>query len=616
MLSRASGALVSISKYIALIYGLIFMYSFITYPFDPFLQNSLLLQVVIILAFIKLWRKTLKAYLKLTLLMTMIISVVPVAYISLNYTEVAYKAGIPTQVEFIFGLITITSVIGLTWIFIGKILAITTLVFIAYAYLGKFIPGFFGHGGYPLDMLIGYFYMTREGLWSLPLNIASTYVIAFNILGAILAKIKTTKLIMDGLLPLTRRVRGGPAVVAVISNMLLGMVSGSAPENAALTGTAFSSMLRGYGFTPERSAGIIASAAAGALIMPPVMGAAAFLMADLLGVPYRDIVISAFLPAVLFYASLTIHIYLYSSLGLTKGLIKGYELEVVNVGRLLLDYGHILVPLFVVTYYILAGFSPFRAAMYGIIASIVISFIRKSTRINVRTLVDAIYEAMDRIVYLGIAIASASLIYSVVMMSGLGVKLSLVIEYLSAGNLLLTLILIMISCIVLGMGLPATVAYLIVALTIGPALVHLGVHQMAAHMFIFYFSTFSTITPPVALALYTACAVFNSDIMKSGIEAIKLSIPAFIVPYVFIFRPSLLLLSGDSYEVIITFIYTLVGILAIISAIVGYLLRPVSLPMRLVYGLCGVLSLIPNYMLNLVGTSIIIANIIYYIVKK
>ncbi len=615
MSSYTSNVLVTISKYITFIYGLIFLYSFITYPFDPFLQNSLFLQIVFILAFFKFLRKTPKTHLRVILLILMMLSVIPVFYISLNYVEVAYKAGIPNQVEFVFGLVTVCSVLVLTWVFVGKVLALTTLIFIAYAYLGKYIPGLWGHGGYPLDMLIGYFYMTREGLWSLPLNIASTYVIAFNILGSLLSRIKATKLIMEALSPMTK-VKGGPGITAVMSNMLLGMVSGSAPENAAITGTTFAPALKEYGFTPEKSAAIIASAAAGALIMPPVMGAAAFLMADLLGIPYRDIVIAAFLPGALYFIALMLYVYLDSASNIARGLIKGYKPMSVNVDSLLRNYIHTLIPLGVVVYYILAGYSPFRAAMYGIIASIVVSFIRKVTRINLKDIVDSVYEAMSRVVSLGIAIASASLIYSVVMMTGLGVKLSLLIDILSAGNLMLVLILIMLSCIVLGMGLPATVAYLIVAITLAPAVVNLGISPLVAHMFIFYFSTFSTITPPVALALYTACAVFNSDIMKSGINAIKMSLPAYITPYIFVFRPSLLILEGNVYEGIVVFLFAVIAFLSISVALTGYLLRPLQHYMRVLYGLSALLLIIPDYFVNVVGVIMMLITTYLIIFTK
>lgn len=614
MPTHTSNVLESISKYVALIYGLIFLYSFITYPFDPFLQNSLFLQMVFILAFFKLMKRVSKGYLKVLLLIFMIVSVIPVSYISFNYVEVAYKAGIPNQIEFVFGLLTVSFIVVLTWVFTGKVLALTTLAFIAYAYLGKYIPGLWGHGGYPLDMLIGYFYMTREGLWSLPLNIASTYVIAFNILGSLLNKIKATKLIMDALSPMSK-IKGGPGLTVVMSNMLLGMVSGSAPENAAITGTAFAPVLKEYGYTPEKSAAIVASAAAGALIMPPVLGAAAFIMADLLGIPYRDIVIAAFLPGVLYFTALMVYVYLDSSSSIARGLIREYKPLSVSVSSLLRDYAHTLIPLVVVVYYILAGYSPFRAAMYGIIASIVVSFIRKLTRISLKDIVEAVYEAMSRVVSLGIAIASASLIYSVVMMTGLGVKLSLIIDALSAGNLVLVLILIMLSCIILGFGLPATVAYLIVAITLAPAVVNLGIHPLVAHMFIFYFSTFSTITPPVALALYTACAVFNSDIMKSGINAIKMALPAFITPYIFVFRQSLLLLGDNIYEGLAVFLIMLLAFLNVSTSLTGYLIRHLQYYMRILYGLSAALLIIPNYIINVVGIATTLVTTTYLVIS-
>ncbi len=606
-----------VSRTIAIVYGLIFLYSFLTYTFDPFLQNSLFLQMVFIFAYLRLIKKARLLYMKVALALLAIVSFIPLAYISLNYVDVAYRAGIPTQIEFVFGVVTITAVISLTWVLIGRLLAIITLIFILYSYLGYYIPGMWGHGGYPLNMLIGYFYMTREGLWSIPMSIAATYVVAFNIMGSLLHRIKTTKIIIDGLSPLSK-VKGGPGVVAVLSNMLLGMVSGSAPENAALTGTTFKPLLSSYGYTPERSAAIISTGAAGALIMPPVMGAAAFLMADLLGITYRDIVIAAFLPGFLYFAALMIYVYLDSSSLIAKGILKStLKVERQSNFNLIKDYGHTLIPLVVVTYFILLGYSPTRAAMYAIIASIAVSLIKRTTRLNFKEFVEAIHEALDRVVFLGVAIAAASLIYSSVMMTGLGLKLSLTIESLSAGNIFIALVLIMASCIILGMGLPATVAYLIVAITIASAVVKLGIPPIAAHMFIFYFATFSTITPPVALALYTACGVFNSDIMRSGYHAIRMALPAFIVPFVFALRPSLLAL-GTPLEITTSFIACLAGFVSAAIAVTGYFFRHISVFERMVYGVISILILLPEttYLTDVIGILMLIAistaNVIFY----
>lgn len=607
-----------ISRVVAVVYGSIFLYSFLTYTFDPFLQNSLFLQMVLILAFLKLYKKIKLNLIKIALIPLAITSVIPSIYISMNYVDVAYRAGIPTQLEFLFGIITITTILSLTWVFVGKVLTIIAAAFIVYSYLGNYIPGIWGHGGYPLNMLIGYLYMTREGLWSTPMSIAATYVVAFNIMGSLLYRIKTAKLIMDGLSPLSR-LKGGPGIVAVLSNMFLGMVSGSAPENAALTGTTFQPLLRSYGFSAEKSAAIIATAAAGALIMPPVMGAAAFLMADLLGITYRDIVIAAFLPGFLYFISLIIHVYLDTSSLMTRGNLKGsITIERSNF-NLIRGFGHTLIPLVVVTYFILVGYSPTRAAMYAIISAVLASLIKKDTRLNLRSFIESIHEALDRVVMLGIAISAACLIYSSVMMTGLGLKLSLTIESLSAGNLFLALILIMISCLILGMGLPATVAYLIVAITIASAVVKLGIPPIAAHMFIFYFATFSTITPPVALALYTACAVFNSDVMKTGYHAIKIALPAFIVPFIFTIRPSLLAL-GTPAEATTSFITGLLGLISITTALTGYILRSITTIERVLYGIAGILIIFPEttYLTDILGVSMLLVmmTINIFIVKK
>lgn len=598
----------TIAKAVSLGYGLIFLYSFFTYPFDAFLQNSLFLQAVIILAFLNFMKEESRKSVKIFLFLLLILIFIPILHISLNYVEIAYRAGIPTQIEMVFGIILILSILILTWKEIGRPLAIMAAVFLIYLFVGSYIPGMWNPGKYPSHIIIGYLYMTREGLWSLPMSIAATYVVAFNIMGSIFAKIKVTNLITDGLSSLNK-VRGGPGIVTVFSNMFLGMVSGSAPENAALTGSALMPSLRKYGFSPEKSAAIIATAAAGALIMPPVMGAAAFIMADLLGIPYRDIVISAFIPAFLYFLALLLFVYLDSSARIAR---KGQEnqLEVKSAKEALKKYGHTAIPLVVLTVAILSGYAPVRAAAYSILVAVLISMLRKETRLSFSGFVDAMHEAMNRVVKMGIAIASACIIYGVIMMSGLGVKMSLLIEAMAGGNLFLILIIIMFASIILGMGLPATVAYLIVAITIASAVVKLGILPIAAHLFIFYFATFSTITPPVALALYVSSAIAGSDIMKSGINALKMAFPAFVIPYVFIYHP-VLLLEGPLSSLPSVLLFTLIGVISITIAFTGYFRRLLRIPERAVYAISGILLLHPSQATGFLGLLILVSMILF-----
>jgi len=600
------------AKIIAVAYGLVFMYSFLTYTFDPFLQNSMLLQAVILLLMLRILRVVRSPAGKIMLVISFSVIFVSVLYISLNYVDIAYRGGIPRLYEMLLGAILISSIIILTWRIVGKPLAILALGFLLYAYLGRYIPGWWNPGEYPLSALIGYIYMTREGLWSIPLGIAATYVVAFNIVGSILSKIKATNLIIDGLSPLMRR-RGGPSTVAVTSNMLLGMVSGSAPENAAITGTALMPAFKRYGVAPEKAAAVIAVAAAGALIMPPVMGAGAFIMADLLGIPYRDIAISAFIPGFLFFTSLLIYVLLeapvYSAKYSGNG---GADIMVRSLSprEALKIYGHTAIPLALLAYLIIAGYSPFRAAAYAALLSIAVAFVRRETRIRLRDLIDAFHETFDRIISMVIAISAACIIYGVIMLTGLGIKLSMIIEAASGGHLVYMLILIMLSSLVLGMGLPATVAYLIVAITIAAAVIRAGIDPLAAHLFIFYFSTFSTITPPVALALYVSSAIAGADINKAGLHALRIALPAFIVAFAFVYRPSLIL-RGPLEGLPVDLAFMLLSVAALAIANAGYLKRSLSLPERLAYIIAAVLLVPPNSIMNIIGIVVLGVLLLY-----
>lgn len=527
---------------VSVAFSLVFLYTAGFGIFDLFVQRSLFLVFSLVLVFLLYpFRDDVYGYLVDGGLIA--VSIVSCGYVIRNFEELAYQAGLPEGPhEVALGIALVLVVFEASRRTIGMVLPILAAVFIAYGLWGGQLPGYWGHGGYDLGYLVGYIYLTPNGIWSFPVGIASTYIITFVIFGAFLLKSGIGDLFTNLSMRLAGRLTGGPAQVAVITSSLFGTVSGAAPANVATTGSVTIPMMKSIGFDNEFAGAVETAASAGGLLMPPIMGAAAFLMVEFTGIPYRTIIVAALVPALLYYVGIATSVYIVAgNAGIGSQSKEELAATYPSPRDELRRRGHMIVPLVVLVALIFMNWSVTTAAFYALVVSVVVSWLRATTRMTPRRIVRSLDDGGRKVLEIAMAVTGAGLIYSIVNLTGLGVKFSNIMLQAADIHLLLALVFIMIGCIILGMGLPATVAYLITAAVAAPGLQALGFPTLPTHLFIFYFAILATITPPVGLALYTAAAIAESHWLYTGLQGLKLTFAGFIVPYVFIFEQSYLL---------------------------------------------------------------------------
>ena len=427
---------------------------------------------------------------------------------------------------------------------IGAALPIVALSFIVYALAGPWLPGALHHRGLSLEILLDQTFFTSEGIFGIPLGVAGSYVILFIIFGAFLEKSGAGQFFMNFANALAGGARGGPGKVAVVSSSLFGTISGSAVANVMVDGWLTIPMMKRTGFKPEAAAAIEAVASTGGQIMPPIMGAAAFVMAEFLGVSYGSIMLAAMIPALFYYGALFAAIHFNAIRSGLRG-IPREELPV--LGHIMVRQGHLFIPLVVIFVLLLQGFTATYAAIISSVSVILLSWLRAESRITLRRAIDALRDGAEQTVPVAMATAAAGIVIGVVLQTGLAIRFTSFLVGISGTSLLLALFITMCAAIILGMGMPTTPAYIMLAALLIPALIKLGVTPMAAHMFGFYFACLSAVTPPVALAVYAAASIGKSGLWGSGLQAVKFAAAGFIVPYFFVYNPALLF-SGPWIE--------------------------------------------------------------------
>lgn len=526
-------------------------------------------------------------------------------YIVICYQDLVLRAGTVTSADLLVGTIGVLFVLEAARRVVGIPIVVVACVFLGYAFLGPNMPGILAHKGVGLDQLVYHLYFTTEGIFGIPLGVSSTFIFLFILFGAYLEKTGMGKLFIDLANALAGWASGGPAKVAVLSSALMGTVSGSSVANVAGTGSFTIPMMKSLGYSPEFAGAVEAAASTGGQLMPPIMGAAAFLMAEFTGVPYIQVVKAAVIPAVLYYIGIWSGVHLEAKrLGL-KGLPRE---QLPKVGPLLLEKGHLALPLIAIVYLLVTGRTPMRAALWAILLAIVACMIRRSTRISFKDIVDGLEQGARGALGVVIACATAGIIIGVVTKTGLGLKMATALVDLAGGKLLPTLFFTMIASIILGMGVPTTANYVITSTIAAPALLHLGVPTMAAHMFAFYFGIIADVTPPVALAAYAGSGIAKGDPMKTAFNASKLAIAAFLVPYMFVMSPALLMINATLPVVIRVMVTAIVGMVGIGAAVEGYLFTNVTLPERLVLLAGGLLMLDPGAFTDFIGLAFLVAG--------
>ncbi len=526
-------------------------------------------------------------------------------YYTFNALTIIQQGTRFTTFQIIIGVVGVIALMEVTRRSVGWPILIVAAAFIVYALsYGLTNPDFFGRVRY----LIRNLFYTKEGIMSTPINVCSKYIVVFIVFGAFLERTGISDFFISLANCAAGRYAGGPAKVAVISSALCGMVSGSSVGNTVTTGSVTIPMMKDTGYKPEFAGAVEAAASTGGQIMPPIMGAAAFLMADFVGVPYSNIIVRAILPAVLYFAGIFISVHLEAKrLGL-----KGIPKEKLPKFGILIRKIYLLLPLVMLVIWVSGNMMTMqRAASFAILLTIAVGLVDSENRITPFKIFEALEAGGRGTITVGAACGVAGIISGTITMTGLANELINAIVNVAGDRLIIALVLTMLCCIVLGMGVPTTANYCIMAATCAPILIRMGVPVLAAHFFVFYFGIVADITPPVALAAYAGSAIAKSNPMKTAFNASRLAIAVFIVPYVFAYSPSMLLIETNALEVIQISLTSLIGIFGVSSGLEGYLFAKMNPVIRAVFVIGGLMLIVPSLMTDLIGLGLIAAACVF-----
>ena len=537
------------------------------------------------------------------------------AYIVIQYRELVTRAGTVSPPDVIVGGIGILLVIEATRRVVGLPMVTVVLFFLAYAFLGPYMPGVLAHRGLSVEQLISHLYFTTEGIFGIPLGVSSTFIFLFILFGAYLESTGLGKFFIDLANAVAGWASGGPAKVAVLSSGLMGTVSGSSVANVVGTGSLTIPMMKKLGYNANFAGAVEAAASTGGQLMPPVMGAAAFLMAEFVGVSYIEVVKAAAIPALLYFTGVWLGVHFEAKRKNLKGIPRS---ELPNPITLIKERGHLAIPLVVIVYLLVSGYTPMRAALVAIVLSIACAMLRKSTRMKPIEIVYGLERGAKSVLGVLIACAAAGIIIGVVTKTGVGLRLASGLIDLAGGMLLPAMFFTMITAIVLGMGVPTTANYVITSTIAAPALVQMGVPILAAHMFVFYFGIIADVTPPVALAAYAGAGISGGNALKTGVHASKLAIAAFIIPYIFVLSPMILMVDATPLGLTLATLSALAGMVAISSALCGFLADHCRLYERILLIIAGLLMIKPGGTTDLIGCALFAVILVmqYTRVKK
>lgn len=558
-------------------------------------------------------------------------------YIVVNFDSLVRRSGNNTPLDVAIGIVGILVLFESCRRIVGLPIMIIAGSFIVFAFAGKYLPGFLHHRGYSLQRVVCHLFYNTEGIMGTPIGACSTFIFLFILFGALLEKTGIGHFFIDVCNALAGGASGGPAKVAVLSSALLGTVSGSSVSNTVGSGSFTIPMMKRLGYKGEFAGAVEAAASTGGQIMPPIMGAAAFLMAESLGLPYITIVKAAIVPAILYFTGIFITVHLEAKkLGL-KGLPKE---QLPRFMPLLLKKGYMILPLVVIIYFLCAGKTAVFAALMGIIACVLVGFgvsvsdlaHGRKPSFGGKDIVEIMCTAARNIISVAIACGMAGIIIGIVTLTGLGLRLGNGLVMLAHGKLLLTLVFTMVASIILGMGAPTTANYLITSTITAGAIISLGIEPLAAHMFAFYFGIIADVTPPVALAAIAGAAIAKAKPMKTALNATKLAIGAFIIPYMFVYNSKMLMINASALSVVMIIVTAILGMFGISVALEGYgfnntgffynsgkrktTIIAFDAAERILFAVAGLLCVIPEAKTDIIGVSLLAILIAYQLILK
>ena len=559
------------------------------------------------------FKKSSKDKIDITDWILIILSVGVWGYIFFNVEAIALKGGQMSTTDMVLGVLSVLLTLEVTRRVVGPELPIVTIVFLLFAYFGRHMPGIFAHRGFNVTRIVSHMYMTTEGIMGTPLGVSSTFVFMFILFGSFLDKTGVGEFFIDFAYALTGSTRSGPAMTSVLSSGLMGSISGSSVANTVTTGAFTIPLMKSVGYKPHYAGAVEATASTGGQIMPPVMGAAAFIMADFTGFPYISIVKAAIIPAVLYYIAVGTMVHLEAcKLGL-KGMPRESLPKVSNILR---KQGYLTLPLIAIIFMLVKQYPPTMAALTGIVIGVIVamtvSLIKKDNSFTPKDILGAMEAGAKGAVGVACACACAGMIVGVVTLTGFGLKIAEVIVQIAQGRLIPTLLLTMISSIILGMGLPTTAKYIVLATMAVPAITKLGVNLMSAHLFILYFGVVADVTPPVALAAYAGAGIAGANSMKTGFQAFKLAIGAFIIPYIFVINPNLIMVDSivgttvnwlPITSALPTIATALIGTICLAGTVESYLFGNLRIWQRIILLLAAFALLDPKLLTDGIGLA-------------
>ncbi len=529
-------------------------------------------------------------------------------YIYTDYLGVVERAGNPNDADLYMATLLVALVLECSRRVTGNALTILSLFFIAYGLFGREFPGMFMHRGYDWASLSNHFFANTEGIYGTSVSVAASYIFLFILFGAVMSKCGMGQFFNDIALALAGHTKGGPAKVSVIASGFLGSINGSAVANVVTTGAFTIPLMKKTGYSKEFAGAVEAAASVGGQLLPPIMGAAAFIMAEMISVQYSTIITWAAIPALLYYLSIVLQVHLRASKDGLVGLPKD---QLPKTGDVMKRRSHLLIPVLFLLYMLFfSGTTVIFSAVMTILVTIVVSMFRKETRMTFSTFLDALADGAKQTVSVAVACACVGIIIGVCSKTGFGLTMANTIIALGSTSLLFTLFFTMITCMILGMGLPSIPAYIITATIAAPALAKLGIPAGAAHMFSFYYAMFANLTPPVALASFAAAGLSGGNPMKTGVASVKLAIAGFIVPFMFVYAPQLMLINTTLAEGAWVAASACVGVFLIAVAVEGYLFAPMAAWLRLIAAAGSLLLIKPGMETDAIGLAVLALTVL------
>lgn len=522
-------------------------------------------------------------------------------YIMVVWPDRSVSTRAKPMADSVIGTIMIAVLLLATYKTTGWPLVITCVVFLIYALVGPYMPGFLGHKGYTWTRIAETMYVSTQSIFGVPAGIAATYIVCFVIFGSFLETFGAGQWFVDIAFAGAGRFRGGPAKTAIASSALMGMISGSPAANVVTTGTFTIPLMKRMGFKPHTAGAVEAVASTGGMFTPPIMGAAAFMMAEFLGVNYSTVAGSAIIPAVLYYLSALLVV---DSIAVKEHLLGLPSKELPSVRKVMRERGLMGLPIVFIIVVILLGWSPMKAAFYATVLTFLLSLLSKETRPDVKRFFEALESGTKSVTSITISCAAAGIIVGILQLTGLATRMSVQLVNLSGGNIYVAAVLTAFITIILGCGMPPTPTYVILATCLVRPLTEMGATPLAAHMFIFMFACVGALTPPVAITAYTAAAIAKSNPNKTGFASFRMGIVAYIIPFIFLLNPAILL-EGDTVEVILAAATAILGVFCLTGAIEGYMFRYWSIVSRVLLGAASLMMMIPGTVTDLIGIALV-----------